>query len=35
MMTVEVATVLATSLFGADIDIKDPTWNTEGDYGLE
>lgn len=34
-LTVEAGGVLATSDKETDLYIKDPIWNTDGDYGLE
>lgn len=34
-LTVEVATILASSPVEWEDNIKDPIWDTDGDYGLE
>ena len=35
LLTIEVRSVLATSPVNWENNIKDPSWNTGGDYGLE
>ena len=35
MMTVEAGGILAASPATLDLSIEDPSWNTDGDYGLE
>lgn len=35
VMTVETGGILASSPASLDMNIKDPSWNTDGDYGLE